>query len=260
MHTIAEYKVALVHLGRGLAKCNNVKNSLIGFFANSEQKFRNFETHLGQLQDDLNKIKAVEEKDWMWFRGRVLSKIKKCIDDLKGIKQDSEGIVRLSQEDEKVIMWEEKGIQDILNGISGQDKRRLETMKAMLIELFGEVKDLSHIATHQVVEAVNPEIEAFGKLAEEVEQFTEKHKREAYEGVREKVKAGGGKDVQEIIIVFKYIALGEKKIKRDEAVELREIKTISELESDVDALMNKMARELGRVVDKMDMDTRKLAS
>ena len=268
MHRLEGYKVVLTNLFTGLAKCTHIKNSLIGFFAASEKTFRDFETHFGQLQDNLNRIAEVEEKEWKWFRSRILSLIRKCVEDLKAIKKDSEAIVKLSREDEKIITWEEeeaeneeefvvRGIKSIFNDVIGQDKRRLEAMRAMLIELLGEVKDLSEIATHQVVKAIDPEIAALGKLAKEVEEFGEEHKAEAFEGVRQKVAARGGKDIQAIITIFEYIALGAEKIGRDEAIELSEIKTINELTADVDALINKITRELNRVIESMARNARK---
>ncbi|MBW2981070.1 hypothetical protein KY360_06665 [Candidatus Woesearchaeota archaeon] len=264
---LEQYKIVLTNLGKGLSKCTHIKNSLIRFFAASEKKFRQFETHFGQLQDNLNRIPQVEDTEWKWFRTRVLNAIRKCVGDLKAIKDASEGIVRLSREDEKAITWEEevaaegekfvgRGLKNIVGNMKGQDKLRLEAMRAMLIELLGEVKDLSEIATHQVVKAIDPEIAAFGQLEKEVEVFGEEHKAPAFEGVRKRVAERGGKEVQEIVTVFKYIALGAEKIGRDEAIELREIKTINELTIDVDALMNKIARELGRVAESMARDAR----
>lgn len=249
MHTLEHYKTALVHLGRGMTKCTRLKNELIKFLAVSEKHFRDFETHFGQLQDNLNKIEAIEPDEGVtWFQKRVLRNIRGCVNDLTAMKRVSEGVAGIDEADEKVIMWEEEGMASLLGEIEGQERRRLEAMIALLTELFGELKDLENVAKKTLVEAINTVLKEFGVLAGEIEQFTKEHKVEVYKGVREGVKQSNGRLVQEIIIAFKYAASGAKKVRKDFALELSAAKTIDELTIDGDILANKIGRELHRVI------------
>ncbi len=254
LHRLEEYKYALTHLGRGMTKCTHLKSMLDKFFIASEKSFRNFETHIGFLQDDLNKIESIDDDNWSWLQKRVLRAIRLCVEDLDGIKKASEGLIKIDEQDEKVVLWEEKEILSLLEEIKGQERARIEAMVANIRELYGELKQLHEIATKDIMELVNPELEAFAKLAQEVEGFSESHTLSAYSGLREEVRRRKVDELQQLVTLFKYIVAGAENIGKEEVIELSEIKTINELTNELNLLRAKAAREVERVVETIQHD------